>query len=288
MNPDDLTWSRDDGASHTAAIARRLTDWDILTDIARGRLEGPPVDPAQGIPWLAKQLVELTVDEYDAVVAVTGKEGVSKSMGALRLVLACAAYAKERGYSSEDWSFDRLAYGARDVLHAYELARRSDAIWYDEGARGLLAGETFEPEQMALVRALMLAREKGAILVVCIPDIFALAKKVRGRRAAYWLHVDRRGTRRSPAPSHAQLFERDETLRFLPTNALGLARSKRCPEVCYEPLPVDDPTLLAYQATKRRKLDEFLRETVADLDRAEARARGERGRRGGRPQETET
>lgn len=254
-------------------MARVRQPWTTLSGLARGKLKVPPVLPADGVAWLAETCVERCLDEYDNVVAVTGAEGVSKSTFALHLALAIADYATAAGIEAP-WTLDHLCYSARDVFDAYRTAERATVVWYDEGVRGLLAGETFDPEQVALTKGLTLVREKGAILVVCIPDIFMLAKKVRGRRAQFWVHVESRGTRRRPAPSWARVHERDERLSYDPQRqALGLQRSPSCPELCYEPFPDSDAKWQGYQAEKRRRLTEYLDETEAALTAAEAKRR---------------
>lgn len=246
--------------------ARNGSNDRVLGLLARHRLDAPPVPPKLGVAWLARTMVELTRDEYDAVLAVTGKEGVSKSMLSLEVSLEVARL------TGRPWSFDRLCYTAREVLTCYETVEQGDVIWVDEGARSLWAGETMDPEQQALTKALTIVRAKGAILIICVPDIFLLAKKVRGRRASFWAHVESRGTRRRPAPSEARLFERDDRLRFVPTAALGLSESLRCPHLTYEPLPEGDPWLAAYRRSKADKTQQFLAETIRDLDAADERA----------------
>lgn len=248
-----------------AARLRSVSPWRAMGLQARGLLDGPPVPPDRGIPWLAETCVERIIDRYDAVVAFTGEEGVSKSTGALRLALAASSYAQAHGLPDAAWSWDRLCYTADDVLSAYERTPRGGTIWYDEGVRGLMAGETFDPEQEALVKALTLVREKGCLLVVCIPEIFMLAKKVRGRRASFWIHVEKRGTSRKPGPSVARVHERDRRLKYLPTNALGLTISLRCPQLTYEPYADDDPSWVAYQTRKNAKLADYLAEARRDL-----------------------
>lgn len=253
------------------AHARSANPDRYLIDMARGRLQEPPVAPEAGLHWLAERLVWRTRNGWDAVVAITGEEGVGKSTGARRLIEEVEAITKVPFRVTSN-----LCYTARDVNSAYQGAKPSECIWYDEGARGLLAGETFSPEQEALVKALMLVRETGAILIICIPDIFALAKKVRGRRASYWVHVESRGDLDRPAPSVARVFERDRRLKFLPSNSLGLWVSPTCPTLTFEPFAENDTRWVAYKAVKKRKLAEFHTEVDATLSQAERRLYGKR------------
>jgi hypothetical protein len=97
---------------------------------------------------------------------------------------------------------------------------------------------------------------------------------VRGRRAVFWAHVERRGTPRVPAPSQARLHERDERLRYQPSDSLGLARSLRCPSIAYQPYADDEPTWAAYHAIKVRKLSDFYEETIEEIDNADRKRLG--------------
>lgn len=200
------------------------------------------------------------MDEYDAVVCITGKEGVSKSMLALELVLEIGRA------TGRPWTFRDLCYTGREVLEAYQRAKVSAPIWYDEGTRDLLAGDTFDLDQDAVVRGLTLLREKGAIFVICLPSIFLLAKKLRGRRVTFWVHVESRGTRRRPAPSVALVHERDDALRYRNDDALGLSRSLRCPKIAYAPLDPTDRALVSYKKRKATNLDGWVSETLSRMD----------------------
>lgn len=246
--------------------ARNGSEDRVRTLLARHRLDAPPVPPDLGLPWLARQCVELTLDEFDAVVAITGKEGVSKSMLALEFVLEVSKL------TGRPWAFRDLCYTGREVLEAYQRAKTSVPIWYDEGTRDLLAGDTFDLDQDAVVRGLTLLREKGAIFVICLPSIFLLAKKLRGRRVTFWVHIESRGTRRRPAPSVALLHERDEALRYRNDDALGLSRSLRCPRITYEPLPEGDSNLRAYKKLKRGNLDGWVSETLERMNLRDMKA----------------
>lgn len=265
--PDRFITARPDGLGAALRQARDGAGDHVDLLLGTGRLDAPPVPPDLAIPWLARECVELTRDEYDAIVVVTGKEGVSKSMGALLLCLAICDYA------GREWRWDDLCYTGRSVLAAYERAEESEPIWYDEGSRDLLAGDTFDADQEALTRGLTLLREKRAILVISIPSIFLLAKKVRARRSTFWVHMESRGTRRRPGPSEGVVHERDERLRYKNDDYLGLQVSRRCPRIRYDPLPVDDPRFVEYQSTKRRELDAWLRETQAMLAEKDLAAR---------------
>lgn len=239
--------------------------------MARGALEGPPVPADRGIPWLAQVTRDRILDRYDAVHLWTGKERISKSTGALRFVQAATAIG-----CPFDWA--DLCYSARQLLDSYERAKRDRVpgriIWFDESARGLLAEETVTPEQRVLKKLLIQAGVVNAILVLVIPDIWQMAKKIRVQRAGFWIHVDSRGGPLSgPAPSHAIVKERDDRLHNKPQQTLGFADSRRCPELTYLPFDDTDPWWVRYSTAKDAALDDWFTEGRAILDRAEAQVR---------------
>jgi hypothetical protein len=119
--------------------------------------------------------------------------------------------------------------------------------------RGLQAGDQSTREQKALIQALVLVREKGAILMLCVPDIFLIAKQIRQKRATLWIHVMERGV--------ALVHERNSYLRYQPDNTLGFTRSRSVPLLEWKPFKTTDKLWIAYQELKRRRLDEYLHET---------------------------
>lgn len=218
-----------------------------LTIQARGGFERLRVPEDEGFAYWAQWLADRPRRHFDAAVAVTGPEGTGKSTLAMRLAQAC----------DPTWEIRETCYSARDVIRAYRSIRAGHPILYDEGVRGLLAGETFSPEQVALVRTLALAREAGALLFICIPDIWMLAKQFRGRRVTAWFHVKRRGL--------ARAFIRDERLRFTPPKGLGLTESPVAPRLTWSPYPANSRAWRSYLALKTSRLAEFLEETESDL-----------------------
>jgi hypothetical protein len=147
----------------------------------------------------------------------------------------------------------RLCYSASDLLEAYETVQPGQSVIFDESVRGLQAGDQSTREQKALIQALVLVREKGAILMLCVPDIFLIAKQIRQKRATLWIHVMERGV--------ALVHERNSYLRYQPDNTLGFTRSRSVPLLEWKPFKTTDKLWIAYQELKRRRLDEYLHET---------------------------
>lgn len=231
--------------------------------------------PERGVPWLAERLVERVREDRDAVCVVTGEEGDGKSFLAYGITAACNAL------TGNIWSPTDLCYSTLDVVEEYDALRRgakprATVVDYDEGSEGLLAGDTFVPEQVILIRTLFRARVVGAILLISIPDIWALAKKVRGRRATFWVDIEKRGTKAKPGPTVAAVFERDRRRHFTPTVALGLSESRRCPRLEYVPPPLDTPSWVEWEERKMGDLGGFFDEARATLKRRRDKLLGRR------------
>ena len=225
--------------------------------------------------------VERVTDDWDFVIAWTGEERVSKSTGMLRLNQKIA----ER--TGRPFDFDNFCYGGRALNAAYRRAHdrheRFVQLDYDEASRGALAGETFKTDQVVISQLLMNAGVVGVVLQLCIPDSWALAKKIRGRRAVLWAYVATRGTRRKPAPSRAILHERVSGVDYTHDSSLRLWVSRRCPEFTFEPFAADDPFWVKYLAVKNRNLDALFDENDLALDRHELKEYGTvLGRRSGK------
>lgn len=257
----------------TVGLANQRADPRSLLNVARSRAEGPPVRPENGIEWVASRLVERVTDRRDSVCVITGEEGESKSTLAFLLTQACDRI------TGNTWAPSNLCYDAENVVDAYtalfqHTLPRASVITYDEGSEGLLAGETFNPAQVVLIRTLFRARVVGAILLICIPDIWALAKKVRARRATYWLDIDKRGHVWETEPSVATVHERERSRHYLPTSVLGLSKSLRCPTLTYRPPSDDDPAWAAWDARKMGDLGSFLVEAKGIAHRQKERVLG--------------
>lgn len=234
-------------------MARSELRWRRMTREAReGQPAVPQVPPNEGFRYWVDYLKFRVSKGYDAVVLVTGDEGTGKSTFTMRL-----SEALERG-----WDPSSLCYDPKEVLQAYRVAASRpkgtlSVIVYDEGVRGLLAGDTFTAPQRTLVQALMLVREIGAVLIICAPDIWRVAKAVRGRRATLWIHVTDRG--------EALVHERDVRIRYKRDDTLGLTVSPRAPNLTWKPYPPDTAIWKRYVAIKNDRLKSYLAEATVSL-----------------------
>jgi hypothetical protein len=199
--------------------------------------------PDEGLDFWTRTLRARCFDALDAVVVIDGERGFGKSTLALRMARRIAPR----------WGIGSLCYTPLALVRAYRTHARGDVILFDEGVRGFLSTDTFDPDQKALIRTLTLVREKGIVLIICAPSIWQIAKQVRSNLAWLWVHVQRRGL----ALAHV----RDGRLRYTPDTTLGLFRSVECPWLEWAKFRDTDPLLRSYSTEKARQMAAFLEET---------------------------
>lgn len=247
---------------YTASVGEAPTevDEDTVESVARdGRLarleyrgigeDAPALLPSEGLAYWCKDWAHRTEQDYDVVVLVTGEVGDGKSSFVLQA-------AKKTEPSC--WPPDRLCYSPRDLLRAYETVQPGQVIWFDEGVRGLMSTETFSPDQRALVQMFALIRSKRAILFICAPSIWLIAKAVRNWRGTHWVHVTGRGTARIHVRMRGVRYRRDDELRF--------RTSEVAPSLEWDRVPKNSSLWRAYQREKDRHLSEWFEETKALLE----------------------
>jgi hypothetical protein len=237
-----------------ARDAADLLDSPLLQAIdvgkrVRVRARGIPDTPApmlvrEGFRHWCGSLKYRTMTARDAVVIVTGATGEGKSTLALRM-----AQDIDPTFTLEK----RLCYTAVELLTIYETIEEGQVVLFDEGVRGLLAGDQMSAEQKALIQALALIREKGAVLFVCAPSIWNVAKQVRQNRAWMWIHVLGRGL--------ALIHERNDYLHYLPDATLGFSRSPQCPYMTWVPYDKKSKFFKEYRKVKTEHLNKYLAET---------------------------
>jgi hypothetical protein len=224
---------------------------------ARGISADPaPMLPAEGRRYWCNVLSYRTSHGWDAVVLVTGDTGDGKSTLAMRMA------------QEIDPSFTlaaRLCYTAAELLEIYKIIRPGQAVLFDEGVRGLLAGDQATKEQKALIQALALVREKGAILFICAPSIWNLAKQVRQNRAYMWIHVQSRGV--------ARVHERVKRLFYTQSPELGFDISRLCPFLQWSKYSAQSAFFREYRTVKTQHLDQYLQETIDLLKASRSKKR---------------
>ena len=211
----------------------------------------PPMLPSEGLKFWAAEAQKRIADHYDAVIVIDGPEGRGKSN--LAISFGMLIDPTMTGASLKD----RIAYTAEDVIRGFQTLRAGQVIIFDESSRALISTETFSPEQRALVNALFLCREKGLVVILCIPDVMRLAKSVRARRSWLLVRVITRGL--------ARVFIReDRMLDRLDDDSLGMVEAVWCPLLQWTKLPPELDRI--YLSIKSAKLKEFLAVTLQMLE----------------------
>jgi hypothetical protein len=241
--------------------------------LARGIPTAPaPMLPREGFLYWCGAIVYRTSHKWDAVVLITGDVGDGKSTLAMRM-----AQRIDRSFTIGS----RLCYTATELLEIYKVILPGQVVLFDEGVRGLLAGDQATAEQKALIQALALIREKGAVLFICAPSIWNIAKQVRQNRAWLWIHVQSRGV--------ARIHERIKRLFYTQAPELGFDMSRDCPFLQWNKYQPTSSFFKEYQRVKSEHLDAYLIETVnmlrskKDKHAAQVADSAERRRKAGVP-----
>ncbi len=217
---------------------------------SRGIFRGPaPMLPEEGFDYWCSYILERCLQDYDACVIFTGETGSGKSTLALQ---AARTVDPEFNLRTD------LCYTASALKDIYRqrsenpAASRGRVVVFDEGVRGLLAGDQNTDEQKDTVKMLALVRALNVPLFICVPDIWRLAKPVRENRACLWIHVTRRG--------RALVHVRRERIQYDKNSDLGFDVATECPWVTWDRFDDNDPFWKLYMVVKMQRLNEYFRE----------------------------
>lgn len=124
--------------------------------------------------------------DQDALVLAWGPGGSGKSTCVMDL-----ARRVDETFTADTLP-ERYAFRAHHVPTLYQRTPRYGAAVIDEAvSSGLLATDTFTPEQKELVELINIIRAKNVVLFVLLPDPSDLAKAFRARRADYRIEVEK-------------------------------------------------------------------------------------------------
>ena len=153
----------------------------------------------QGIKDLSKLLIKRCNNEWDAVVCVTGGEGVGKSTFAIATTKEICTQRKM------EWVMDKfviISPNQTNVSESMLKLPKISPITLDEATNSLHKGDWYTKEQKFLNKFFTLARQEFKIVFVLIPRIQDLNKYFREGRIKMWVHILERGT--------AVLFVKDD------------------------------------------------------------------------------
>lgn len=139
-----------------------------------------PIYAIDALKWAAAELRLRQRQDDDAVVFISGDEGVGKSTLAAHLVWTLG---RERAH---------LCFSGEEVLEAMDRAQKGDIIWYDEALEGLNSRDAMMRLHKHLMEILSRARIRRHIYIICIPAMQILDWLI-ARRGFLWFHCKRRG-----------------------------------------------------------------------------------------------
>lgn len=205
--------------------------------------------PEEGFYYWCDYILQRCQQDYDSCVIFSGETGSGKSTLALQMARTI----------DEDFDLRTdLCYTASALKEIYKQrsehpeSSRGRVVVFDEGVRGLLAGDQATEEQKDTVKMLALVRALNVPLFICVPDIWRLAKAIRANRAALWIHVVKRG--------HAIIHVRRSRIQYNPDNSLGFDISAVCPYLRWDKFDDTDPFWQLYTTVKMRRLNEYFHE----------------------------
>lgn len=233
--------------------ALRALAWDVRERAQRFvRSRRPPLLAEEGFNYWCAVARQRTDRDWDAVILVTGPEGTGKSTLVLRMARQI----------DPTFSLERLVYTPEALVEQYEKVRPGEVVVWDEGVRGLFATDTFTETQKDVLKLFALCRAKRAIVFICIPNIWTAAKQLRQARAFLWIHVEARG--------RARVHERNDRLRYRPSDDLGFSLSETAPILLWSKFGEkgeEGRFYSAYLHVKDERMEDFLRETRESLAR---------------------
>jgi cytidylate kinase len=229
----------------------------------------PPLLPSEGFDHWVEFIKKRVAHHWDAVIVIDGSEGLGKSSLALRLA----------GALDPTFTVGHICYTGADVMERFRDTETGHVILFDESARDLLGSNAQSVEAKVLAQALMLVREKGLIVILCIPRIHELAPSMRSRRATMWLAIQERGIARVHVRSDRIVYKPDP-------RDMGFRVDVSAPLLLWKAFPSHSKLWRAYLVIKKAHLEEYLKETAALLaSRRGGAPKGKRNEESGREYE---
>lgn len=201
--------------------------------------------------------------DQDSFVLVWGAPGSGKSTWTLDRVRKLDATLTPETLE------DRVAFRPEHVPNIYRRTPRFGAAWIDEAVTsGLLATETFSPEQKRLVKLFATIRAKNITLFAILPSPGDLAKALRARRADFRVEVHRPEDPAGSRYAYVGAVQEGKRQFYLPDgNWLGFIDHPRANPILFHDYatssdPAERALWNAYAPLKMRYLDE----TIDELD----------------------
>jgi energy-coupling factor transporter ATP-binding protein EcfA2 len=126
------------------------------------------------------------LNDKDMFTLITGYEGVGKSTVAGLMAMLISPSFKASQY----------CYTEADFLEAVKAAKAGDSLILDEGAQFLFSREAMTQVNRSTLKVLALVRQRNLHIIACVPDYWAIDKKIREHRArqVFFLHESKNKT----------------------------------------------------------------------------------------------
>lgn len=123
-------------------------------------------------------------ENRDAVIAITGPEGVGKST---------CGFVLASQIDPEGFSTDRVAWTTQDYFEVCQAAPHGSVVMRDEGVGGLNRRAATTRENRDLTEFLYIARALNLAHIVCFPRFGSLDFLLTQHRLWAWIRVKQRG-----------------------------------------------------------------------------------------------
>ncbi len=140
----------------------------------------------KAIPIIAKTINERVRDDYDAVMAITGGEGVGKSTFGIQL-----GKAIDTNFTLEK----NILFYAENMIDQMRGNPRYSYNMVDEAARALYSRTWYEKRQILINKYLRVCRKENKILALIIPNFWDLDSGIRNKRVLIWIWILERNSR---------------------------------------------------------------------------------------------
>lgn len=134
------------------------------------------MDPMQKIAHRARKLLR---NDWDCMIAITGKEGTGKSEFTLQLAKMI----------DPDFTLRNVVYRFERTKKLLQTLPRYSAVQNDEFQLAALNRSALSKANVNLVRMLTTCRQYNQALLVDAPSFWILDAYVRNHRTAIWIHL---------------------------------------------------------------------------------------------------
>lgn len=197
--------------------------------------------------WIAQVRAQPDRDS-DAVIIVTGKEGVGKSTFAQWL-----AKQMDPAFTTAN-----VVFSGADFMELAVKLSPGSVIVLDESTEGGYSRDAMTTRNKELTKFLMVSRQRNLICIILFPNIRWLDPYISEHRASHWVLVEKRGVAlvhrskradyKGAKPSWVQMFrtafgkvEGDDWDAYLKRKAAMVRGASKTEESPFEP----DPKLVA-------------------------------------------